>query len=349
MNSKAHEPEFNPSGVGLKNGNFIGLPFTEKTARLVLLPVPWDVTVSYGEGTALGPEAIREASTQLDLFDPDVENAWKLGIYMQQEDQAILKKRKELRQLAWPYINFLENGGNVSEELSMRKALDEMNSGCSEMNNRVFEQSKKLLDAGKMVGIVGGDHSVPLGFIRALAEKYEEFGILQIDAHLDLRNSFEGFTFSHASIFNNVLKEKAVSKLVQVGIRDFCEEEMEIAENEEERISVFFDQELKENLFNGKTWNVQCGEIVEELPELVYISFDIDGLDPKLCPKTGTPVPGGFDFPEAVFLLKKVAESGRKIIGFDVCETGNNEWDANVAARIIYKLCNLTGRSNGLI
>lgn len=349
MNSTAHNPEFNPSGVGLKNGNFIGLPFTEKNARLVLLPMPWDVTVSYGEGTALGPDAIRDASTQLDLFDADVEDAWKLGIFMQPIDQVVLKKRDELRQLAWPYIQFLEEGGNISEELSMRKALDEMNKGCSEMNKWVFKQSKNLLAAGKLVGIVGGDHSVPLGFIKALAEKYEEFGILQIDAHLDLRDSYEGFTFSHASIFNNALKEKAVSKLVQVGIRDYCEEEMKLVEKEEDRISVFFDQEIKENRFDGKTWNVQCGEIVEQLPERVYISFDIDGLDPKLCPNTGTPVPGGLDFPEALFLLKKVVESGRKIIGFDVCETGNNEWDANVAARIIYKLCNLTGRSNGLI
>jgi agmatinase len=349
MNSTAHNPEFNPSGVGLKNGNFIGLPFTEKSARLILLPVPWDVTVSYGEGTALGPEAIRDASTQLDLFDSDVEDAWKLGIFMQPTDQVVLKKRDELRQLAWPYIQFLEQGGIVTGELSMRKALDEMNTGCSEMNKWVFNQSKRLLAAGKLVGIVGGDHSVPLGFIQALAEKYEEFGILQIDAHLDLRGSYEGFTFSHASIFNNALKEKAVSKLVQVGIRDYCEEEVKLVEKEEERISVFFDQELKENRFNGKSWNVQCGKIVEELPELVYVSFDIDGLDPKLCPNTGTPVPGGLDFPEAVFLLKKVVESGRKIIGFDVCETGNNEWDANVAARIIYKLCNLAGRSNGLI
>lgn len=349
MNSTAHEHEFNPSGVGLKNGNFIGLPFNEENARLVLMPVPWDVTVSYGEGTALGPEAIRDASTQLDLFDPDVDDAWQLGIFMQPSDKELLKKRDELRQLAWPYINFLEMGGNIAEELSMRKTLDEINAGCSEMNDRVFQQTKKLLDTGKLVGLVGGDHSVPLGFIKALAEKHEEFGILQIDAHLDLRNSYEGFTFSHASIFNNALKEKAVTKLVQVGIRDYCEEEMELIEAEEERISVFFDQELKENRFNGKTWNVQCGEIVEELPELVYISFDIDGLDPKLCPNTGTPVPGGLDFSEAVFLLKKVMESGRKIIGFDVCETGNSEWDANVAARIIYKLCNLAGRSNGLI
>ena len=349
MNSKAHESEFNPSGVGLKNGNFIGLPFTEDSARIVLMPVPWDVTVSYNEGTALGPDVIRDASTQLDLFDSDVENAWKLGIYLQPSDKAMLKKRDELRGKSTSYIRFLEDGGKVQENAGMKKLLNEVNIGCSSMVDWVFKQSKKLLDAGKMVGIVGGDHSVPLGFIKALAEKYEDFGILQIDAHLDLRDSYEGFTFSHASIFNNALKEKSVSNLVQVGIRDYCEEEMEMVENEEERISVFFDQELKENRFNGKTWNVQCGEIVEQLPERVYISFDIDGLDPKLCPNTGTPVPGGFDFSEAVFLLKKVVESGRKIIGFDVCETGNNEWDANVAARIIYILCNLTGRSNGLI
>lgn len=349
MNSTAQNPDFNPSGVGLKNGNFIGLPFTEETAGLVLLPVPWDVTVSYGEGTALGPEAIRDASAQLDLFDQDVENAWQLGIFMLPEDEALLKTRKELRLQASFYIHFLEKGGNVTEKLSMRKALDEINSGCQKMNEWVFKQSKAMLDAGKLVGIVGGDHSVSLGFIKALAEKHEEFGILQIDAHLDLRNSYEGFTFSHASIFYNALKERAVSKLVQVGIRDYCEEEMELVQSEEERISVFFDQELKENRFDGKTWNVQCGEIVEELPELVYVSFDIDGLNPNLCPNTGTPVPGGLEFTEAVFLLKKVVESGRKIIGFDVCETGNNEWDANVSARIIYKLCNLAGRSNGLI
>lgn len=349
MNSTAQKPEFNPSGVGLKNGNFIGLPFSEETARLVLLPVPWDVTVSYGEGTSSGPEAIREASTQLDLFDPDVEDAWKQGIYMLPSDKQLLEQRDELRSKAASYIHFLEKGGRVEENAGMQKVLNEINEACRSMIRRVFQQSKELLDRQKLVGIVGGDHSVPLGFIQALAEKYEEFGVLQIDAHLDLRNSYEGFAFSHASIFFNALKEKAVSKLVQVGIRDYCQEEVELVEGSENRVVVFFDHELKENRFNGKSWNVQCGEIVEELPQLVYISFDIDGLDPKLCPNTGTPVPGGLDFPEAVFLLKKVVESGRRIIGFDVCETGNNEWDANVAARIIYKLCNLAGRSNGII
>lgn len=349
MNSTAQIPEFNPSGVGLKNGNFIGLPFTENTAQVVLLPVPWDVTVSFGEGTARGPQAILDASVQLDLSDPDLPDAWKLGIFMQPVDQDILKKGEKLRRQASAYIDFLEKGGNVSEELSMRKVLDEINAACSEMNDRVYGKSKKMLDAGKLVGVVGGDHSVPLGFMKALGEKHESFGILQVDAHLDLRRQYEGFTWSHASVFYNALKNTSVSKLVQVGIRDYCEEETGRVKKENDRVAVFFDQQLKENRFGGMNWNVQCDKIMEQLPEKVYVSFDMDGLDPKLCPHTGTPVPGGLDFPEAVFLLKKVVESGRKIIGFDVCETGNNQWDANVGARIIYKLCNLAGQSQGLI
>jgi agmatinase len=349
MNSSADKPEFNPSGVGLKNGNFIGLPFTEDTANVILIPVPWDVTVSSGQGTALGPQAIREASVQLDLYDPDVPDAWKLGIYMLPEDQDILKKREKFRNQAASYIQFLESGGIVTENLSLQKTLDEINAQCNEMNDWVYRNSKKQLEAGKLVGIIGGDHSVPLGLIKSLGEKNNAFGILQIDAHLDLRRHYEGFTWSHASIFYNVLQERTVSKLVQVGIRDYCEEEMELVENENDRISVFFDYQMKENRYGGMNWNIQCGKIIEKLPELVYLSIDMDGFDPKLCPHTGTPVPGGLDFAEAVFLIRKVVESGRKIIGFDVCETGNHPWDANVAARIIYTLSNLTGQSNGLI
>ena len=341
--------DFDTSGIGLRNGNFIGLPFSENSARVVLLPVPWDVTVSYGEGTAMAPDAILEASLQLDLYDADVKDAWKLGVFMQSPDKEILENSRKLREKSAVYIRFLEEGGRVAENPAMEKLLNEINSASEYLNGWLLSSSKRLLDADKLVGIVGGEHSVPLGYIKALAGKYNNFGILHIDAHLDLRNSYEGFQYSHASIFYNILKEKQVSKLVQVGIRDYCDEEMELVDKEKERISVFFDQKLKEEQFDGKTWSLQCSEIVAELPDLVYISFDVDGLDPKLCPATGTPVPGGLEFQEALFLLKKVVESGRRIIGFDVCETGNSEWDANVAARVIYKLCNLAGRSNGLI
>jgi len=343
MENTSRKKDFNPNGIGLKNGNYIGLPFTEETAEVVLIPVPWDVTVSYSEGTAQAPKAILEASTQLDLFDADVKDAWKKGIFMQPVNESILADRNEIRPKAAKYIDFLENGGSIDENTEMKLKLDVVNNRCEELNNWVYRESHRLLDAGKMVGIVGGDHSVPLGYLRALSKKYDEFGIIQIDAHHDLRESYEGFTYSHASIFNNALEIGNISKLVQVGIRDYCEEEVEKVQKSKNRISVFYDQQIKEDSFSGKTWIKQCEEIISELPDKVYVSFDVDGLDPKLCPNTGTPVPGGLEFNQVTFLFKKIVESGRKIIGFDVCECGNAEWDANVAARIIYKLCTLVG------
>lgn len=349
MNGITGRYDFNPSGVGLNNGNFIGLPFSEDTANIILIPVPWDVTVSFGEGTALGTEAVRQASAQLDLYDPDVKDAWKLGVFMLQGDKNLLDKRNILRPKAREYIGFLEAGGDVAENPEMQRILLELNAGCDELNQFVYSQAKKILDEGKLAAIIGGDHSVPLGLIKALDEKHPSFGILQIDAHLDLRDSYEGFKWSHASIFHNVMKNTNVSVLVQAGIRDYCEEELNVVEEEGERIKVFFDHQLKENSFTGMTWNEQSEKIISELPQDVYISLDVDGLDPKLCPNTGTPVPGGFEFAEVVFLFRKIVESGRRIIGFDVCETGNHSWDSNVGARIIYKLCNLTGRSQGLI
>lgn len=348
MKNTPHEKDFNPNGVGLKNGNFIGLPFTENSANIILLPVPWDVTVSYGEGTAFAPLAILESSVQLDLFDADVKDAWKQGIFMQSLNENILADRDEIRPLAVKYIDFLENGGNVATNAEMKSMLEIINNRCEELNNWVYRQSKSLLDQDKLVGIVGGDHSVPLGYLKALSKKYSDFGVLQIDAHLDLRNSYEGFSYSHASIFNNALELKGISKLVQVGIRDYCEEEVEIVAQEANRILVFYDQQIKVNKFSGLNWNQQCDKIINELPDKVYISFDIDGLDPKLCPNTGTPVPGGLGFSEATFLIKKLVDSGREIIGFDLCEVGNNEWDANIGARILYKLCNLMGKSKGI-
>jgi agmatinase len=199
-----------------------------------------------------------------------------------------------------------------------------------------------------MVGLLGGDHSTPLGFLRALSEKYERFGILQIDAHADLRKAYEGFTYSHASIMYNALKLPSVSRLIQVGIRDFCEEEQDVINRSRGRISTFFDEDLKAWRYKGETWDALCNSIIKELPANVYISFDIDGLDPKLCPNTGTPVAGGLEFQEAIYLIKKVAQS-RKIIGFDLCEVapGQNDWDANVGARLLYNLCNWMAVSQG--
>ena len=149
----------------------------------------------------------------------------------------------------------------------------------------------------------------------------------------------------------NVLKTSAVARLVQVGIRDFCDEEFQMMKRGMGRVKTFFDDKLKESLGQGQSWDSLCDQIVNELPEKVYISFDIDGLDPKLCPHTGTPVPGGLEFHQAVTLIRKVATSKRTIIGFDLCEVApgpaDNEWDANVGSRILWQLCNWTGVSNG--
>jgi agmatinase len=183
-----------------------------------------------------------------------------------------------------------------------------------------------------------------------LAEREDSFGILQIDAHCDLRKAYEGFTYSHASIFYNVMEEiPKVEKLVQVGIRDYCEEEINYIQNSKGRIVTFFDQDINESLFVGSSFHQICQNIIEKLPEKVYISFDIDGLWPNLCPNTGTPVAGGLSLPQAFYLLKQLVKSGRKIIGFDVCEVGSaTEWDGNVGARVVYKIANLMGLSNGL-
>lgn len=349
--SKAQKiAQFDPNGVGLKNGHFIGLPFDEEDAEIILFPVPWDVTVSYDDGTCTGAQNILQASSQLDLYDPDVPDAWKMGIYMRHLDLVWLNRNEELRPVSDAYIDFLENGGDPQADHSMLGIQEEINNACLALKTWVYHETSKLLKDGKKVGIVGGEHSVPLGYLEALAKYHDEFGILQIDAHQDLRDAYEGFTYSHASIFYNALKIKQVTKLVQVGIRDYCEEETELVRQSNGRVVVWYDQQLKEDSFEGRSFKDRCARIISDLPEKVYISFDIDGLHPTLCPNTGTPVPGGLDYFEAVYLLKMVVESGREIIGFDLCEVAGiqNEWDGNVGARILYKLCNLMGKSAGL-
>ena len=339
---------FDPNGVGLQNGHFIGLPFDESDARVVLLPVPWDATVSFGEGTSTGPANILECSPQLDLFDPDIPNAWQMGLFMRPVNEYWLRRNEELRPLARRYIEFLEAGGDPAADQEMGKILDEINQSCENLKNWVYLETRQLMEAGKLVGIVGGEHSVPLGYLQALAERYPSFGILQIDAHADLREAYEGFTYSHASIFFNALRIPQVSRLVQVGIRDYCEAEWDLARESGVRVQVYTDQSIRETQYEGSSFHDICQSIVRSLPELVYISFDIDGLEPGLCPNTGTPVPGGLQFSEAMHLLKQVLESGKTIIGFDLCEVGGlgNEWDGNVGARVLYKLANVMGGSN---
>jgi agmatinase len=338
------QENFNPNGLGIK-GNLFGLPITEEEAELVIIPVPWEVTVSYQDGTAQGPRAILTASTQIDLYHHQIKDAWKTPIAMVSVSDELLNENNKLRVLAKGYI---ETFGPNADLESMKLVAAKINEASENLNIFIKNQCSKQLKARKLVGLVGGDHSTPLGLMRALADKYDRFGILQFDAHADLRKAYEGFTYSHGSIMFNALKLPAVGRLVQVGIRDYCEEEMNVITRSMGRIKTFFDSDLKAELYQGKSWKAICNDIIKELPTLVYISFDIDALDPKLCPHTGTPVPGGLDFTQATYLISEVVKSGRKIIGFDLCEVapGSTEWDANVGARMLWELSQWTVYSN---
>ncbi|NDV61364.1 agmatinase family protein [Puniceicoccales bacterium CK1056] len=341
MSSKEEQIEqFDPNGVG-RQGSLFGLPFTPETAEVVIIPVPWDVTVSYAAGTAGGPMGVLEASPQIDYFLPDIAEAWKIGIAMEDISTSWAERGAMLRDKVEPYIEALEAGADTAELAKEHAAmLNEVELASEQLRDWLAHQSGKYLDAGKVVGVLGGDHSTPLGLMSALAVRHQEFGILQIDAHADLREAYEGFRYSHASIMTNALELPQVQRLVQVGVRDYCEAEHGKVVNSGGRIVSFHDQALKEEQFAGATWHDQCARIIEALPDKVYVSFDIDGLDPKLCPHTGTPVAGGFELEEALYLIKQVVKSGRKIIGFDLCEVGpgQDEWDGNVGARALYRL-----------
>jgi agmatinase len=333
---------FDPNGPANNSSGIFGLPYNEKEAELVLIPVPWDVTVSYSAGSGKGPAAILEASKQVDLFLQDIPNAWENKIYMVPVPEDMRKQSKKVRKVAEQYIDLLLNNPALAKAAEGKELLTVVNAACHEMNTWVYTQAKKYIKAKKKVALIGGDHSTPLGIIQALAET-GEFSILHVDAHCDLRKAYEDFTHSHASIMYNALKIKNVKNIVQVGIRDWCQEEQDIIAKSKGRVKAYFDENLKNEQYEGKSWSKLCDEIIKNLGQRVYISFDIDGLDPKLCPNTGTPVPGGMEYHQALMLVKKVVASGRKIVGFDVVEVApgkDDEWDANVGARLIYQMAN---------
>ncbi|NET10529.1 MAG: agmatinase family protein [Merismopedia sp. SIO2A8] len=336
---------FNPNGITIPNGSFFGFPYSVAEADVVLLPVPWDVTTSYREGSADGPQGILEASVQLDWYDFDRPQAWQTRCGTIPINAQIQEKNRAMRAIAKAVIAHLEAGGQIDDR-AIAQQLATVNQASADLNHWVYQQASELLEQGKVVGIVGGDHSVPLGLMQALAQTYEDYGVLQIDAHADLRQAYEGFAYSHASIMHNALNLPQISRLVQVGVRDVCEAEMTRVKRDR-RIVLFDDWQLKANAYNGITWASQCQCILSHLPDKVYISFDIDGLNPSYCPHTGTPVPGGLEFTEAMYLLRSLVKAGKTIIGFDLCEVapGQNgdEWDGNVGARILYKLACLQG------
>ena len=350
MTKAAKTKQFDPNSPANANAGLYGLPFTAEECDIVVVPVPWEVTTSYGGGTSRGPAAIREASLQVDLFHPEFPELWKRGIWLDEIPEALREQSDALKKEAELVIEVLVEGGHAKKNARAKKALDLVNAECEVMNAWVEQRCNFWMDQGKKVALLGGDHSTPLGLFRAQAKRHKEFGILHIDAHLDLRIAYEGFTYSHASILYNTLPLKQVKSISCVGIRDFCEQENDVFLKQKGRVKIVRSADIRRQQYSGITWREQCDVIIDALPEKVHITFDIDGLDPTLCPNTGTPVPGGFQFEEATYLLSRLAEK-RTVIGFDLVEVSPADgksssakasadaWDANVGARLLWHLC----------
>ncbi len=344
---------FDPDAAALPGSGIYGLSTPVEDAALVLVPVPFAATTSYGGGAEGGPAAILAASHQVDLFDPETHDPYAHGIAMLPEAPAVASWHAEARALAQGVISV---GGRIEGDDQLKDALRRVNALCADLNAYVYETVTGLIARGKLVVTVGGDHAVPYGAIQAHAERYPGMGILHLDAHADLRTAYEGFVWSHASIMANVMDGiPAVSRLVQVGLRDVSTAEHRRITASDGRIVAFFDAALAAERFEGMSWARQVARVIEALPREVYLSVDIDGLDPVLCPHTGTPVPGGLSFQQAAYLVGAVARSGRVIVGADLVEVApgpdGDEWDGNVAARLLYKMIGWmvgSGTQNGV-
>jgi agmatinase len=328
--------EFDWNGPATEDSGIFGLPWSAEESPLVLLPVPWAATVSYGNGAERGPEAILNASKQVDLYSDWLPEIWKYKTALLSAPEGLEESNLATRKLVEKVLAELWEGQNNSST-----ETEKINQACASMNAAVKAACLAHLRQGKRLGLVGGDHSTPLGYYQALGEHHGSFSMLQIDAHADLRKAYEGFTYSHASImYNSLAQVPSIEALVQVGIRDLCQEEAELA-REHAKVHLHTDAQMQAHLLEGKGFEAWVASLLKPLGKEVYISVDIDGLDPALCPSTGTPVPGGLSFYQACRLVQMVVESGRKVIGFDLVEVvpGPTEWDANVGARMLFQLC----------
>ncbi len=333
------EHEFDPEGTFTDESSIFGLP-KDMESKLSILPTAWEVTTSFRRGTLFGPEALFNATKQMDLFHPYWRKSYEKGISW---DVDFLEKTKLMNSEATPYalnvINSLETGGEVNQQ-----DIEKVNMASDNFNEYVYNTSKLILenDKNKRIGLVGGDHSCPYGLIKALSEKYDgDFSIIHLDAHFDLRDSYQGFRHSHASIMKNVLDLKTAPKIYQMGLRDFSASEFNLAS---EKTTFLLDQEFHKLKIEGKSFRNILDDFFKNLSEKIYISFDIDGLAPEFCPNTGTPVPGGLAYSEAVYLTHYLHERGHELIGFDLvevspdCDKEDLGLDEIIGSRLLYEL-----------
>jgi agmatinase len=316
---------FDPDAPAIAEDGLFGLGSPVESAAVVVLPVPVQHTTSYRRGTRGAPAAVLQASHQVDLHDRVTGDAWTAGIAMATAPDWIAARDAELQVL----VDRLHAGDPID-----RAPIDAFG---VRVRDWVKRQARLILRTQQIPAVLGGDHSAPLGLIAALGEQ-GPLGILHVDAHADLRHAYEGLTYSHASVMWNVLDQvPGVERLVQVGIRDYGQAEARRIERDA-RIQTWFDHDLAWDRAAGMSWLDQVRRMIDPLPERVHVSFDVDGLQPQLCPGTGTPVPGGLDWHQATVLLHALMESGRRVVGFDLCEVGTGPIDAIVGARLLYRL-----------
>ncbi len=343
---------FDPNAAALEDSGVFGLPFDEASARVVLVPVPFDATTSYRKGAAKGPAAILDASRQVDLFDLDLGRIYEPGIFLRAPREEVLAWNAAATAWAEPVI---AAGGVVEGDEALTHALAEANALSAKLDEIVHADVSTLLAAGKIVGLVGGDHAVPFGAIRAHAERFPGLGVLHVDAHADLRPAYEGFTRSHASIMHNVLDEvPGVARLVQVGIRDFRKQSTRpsprarrVASSPSSTSTCSARQPRRRAAGSPRCTrsSARCRS------RSTCRSTSTASI--RRCARTpARPSPGGLSFHEATWLFEAIVRSGRTIVGFDLNEVApgeDDEWDANVGARLLYRLIGWTLSSQGLL
>lgn len=332
-------------------GDYFGVPCRPEQAQLVLESVPWDVTAPAGALSSYAPDAIIEASERMDPYDPISPDEWKSGFATADVDYTLQERSQQLRSDVDKLRSYAVSGGGIMGPLAddyYSRRQRRVEEGCRDMVAAVRRETGGWLRQGKVVGLVGGDHSTPQGLIEALAECEEGFGILHMDARCRLKARCEGFEYSCESLMYNVLNDvPGVRRVVQVAQRDFSATEHRVA-RESERIVLYDTDRIASMRFGGASWRDVCNAIVAELPQTVYVDFDISALSIENCPHSPYAAPGGLRFDEALYMVNRVVESGRRIVGFDVVGVVpkvEDCVDAEVAARMLYRLCGMALRS----
>lgn len=290
-----------------KDKNFLAIDkeFSNfENARIVIVPIPFEATTSYGKGTKNGPDSILRASAYVEFFDDETE--------------------KELC---------------FDKGIATISPIDTDKYNPKQMIDKIYSLTKEILTIGKFIVFLGGEHTIAFPIIKAYYEYNSNISILHFDAHSDLRETYDGTPFSHACFMARVLEFfPKPSDIIQVGIRAQCKEEFELIKKR--KINTFYAHKIRNGDY-GSNWQKN---IVNKLNENIYVTFDVDYFDPSLIPATGTPEPNGFYYHETVEVFREIRRQGKKIIGLDIVELSPipnlNHCELTIA-RFIYKILNL--------